>query len=581
MSSDGLTPASKIQIEIGLGVPMRDGAVLRADVFRASDDIRRPVILIRTPYGRQTRTHTDPGWALDVHEAARAGYAVVVQDTRGAFASEGHFSVFVSDADDGEDTIAWAARQPWSDGRVGMVGVSYLGLTQMLAAMRTPPALRAVVPGITGSECYDGWAYQGGAFNLGLSLSWGAGLAEAALRRREAEGEDIADDMARLAALRANPCDGLKRLPLVALPTEISALEEYGEWLAHPDRDSYWQETAINDRYDQIVTPGLHIAGLFDCFLKGTLENYVGLRRNAGTEHARENQRLIIVPWGHADWPNEVVGDLWLGPMASSAAPDLPQRTLEWMNAFLKGEPIDKQPRVSVFVMGTNDWREALDWPLPHAVQTPYFLRAGGNLSRSLPGDERPDEFVYDPSHPVPTVGGNTRISMGGLLQRMGPRDRREVEERDDVLTYTSQELDEDVEVIGPVSATLFVSSSALDTDFTAALIDVYPDGRAIGLADGILRLRYRDGLATPEPLVPGLVYEVEIDLVAVANVFKAGHRIRVEISSSNFPRFDRNPNTGGINAQASNGDLRKADQKVFHDTDHASHVSLPLVAVR
>lgn len=581
MTFDSRHEGRKILIDCGVGVPMRDGTLLRADVFRPSDENRNPVILIRTPYGRQTQTHTEPGWALDVYAAARAGYAVVVQDTRGAFHSEGEFRVFVNDAEDGEDTVEWAAGQSWSNGLVGMVGISYIGLTQMLAAMRAPAALNAIVPGVTGSECYDGWAYQGGAFNLGLSLSWGGSLAMADLRRRGAQGEDVSDDLARLSAMWAEPCAALERLPLVALPAEIPALDEYGCWLAHPDRDSFWRDTAMNERYGQMTTPALHIAGLFDCFLKGTLENYVGLRRSAATEHARENQRLIIVPWGHTPWPSEVVGDLWLGPMASPAAADLPRRTLAWMDAFLKGQLLEEQTRVRVFVMGVNEWREAADWPLPDAVRTRYFLRAGGDLTLRSPGHEAPDTFVYDPSDPVPTVGGNARISMGGLLQRMGPRDRLAVEERIDVLTYTSAELDEDMEVIGPVSATLFVSSSALDTDFTAALVDVYPDGRAIGLADGILRMRYRDGFGAPSLLVPEEVYEIEIDLVAVANVFKAGHRIRVEISSSNFPRFDRNPNTGGVNAQASQSDLRVARQRVFHDKAQPSHINLPLVPAR
>lgn len=559
-----------------VAVPMRDGAVLKADLFLPSGDGPFPAVLIRTPYGRATTVHTEPAWALNPFEAARAGYAVLVQGARGTFDSEGEFVEFLDESSDGEDTVAWTAAQPWCNGEVGMVGVSYLGITQLLAASAAPPALRAIVPGITSSEAYDGWIYQGGAFNLGLALSWGAARALERIERRALAGEDVAGERARVRSYFADPVAALEALPMTAIAEGVPSMSSFVDWLAHPSRDEYWERASVQAHYDQIAVPALHIGGLFDCFVQGTLANYVGLRRGARTAFARENQRLILVPWGHVTAPADQVGDLWLGPDANPEVAALPRETLAWMNRFLRGDLAAEDPRVRVFVLGSNTWRSAEDWPLPEAVATRWYLRSDGALSRDKPGAEDPDSFTYDPRDPVPTVGGNSRIAMGGLLAAMGPRDRSEVEERADVLTYTSDVLREDLEVVGPLTVTLSVASSAPDTDFTAALVDVYPDGRAIGLADGILRVRYRHGFEAPQLLTPGAVAEVTIDLVVVANVFKAGHRIRIEVSSSNFPRFDRNPNTGGPVAQATHNDLRPAHQVVYHEVGRMSYVTLP-----
>lgn len=569
-------PAADFTVHSTIAMPMRDGTTLKADLFLPGGDGPFPTILIRTPYGRSAALHSEPGWSLNIVEAARAGYAVLIQSARGTFDSDGEFVEFLDEADDGEDTVAWAAAQPWCNGDVGMVGVSYLGLAQLLAATTGPDALRAIVPSITASEAYEGWTYQGGAFNLGLALSWGAQLAQARLARRAQLGENIANEKARLEAIFADPVSALETLPLAALVDGISAMSTYADWLAHPSRDHYWAAGSVDGRYGQISVPALHTGGLYDCFLQGTLKNYVGLRDGAASEFARENQRLILTPWGHIGTPTDLVGDLWLGPEADFDFPALPSEVQEWMDTFVKGEPACGQARVKVFVMGSNTWRTSSDWPLPEATPCRWFLRSGGRLSQVEPGSEAPDDFTYDPRNPVPTTGGSTRIWLGGMLMGHGPRDRRLIELRPDVITYTSEILDRDLEMVGPVTVTLTVSSSAPDTDFTAALVDVHPDGRAIGLTDGILRMRYRNGFETPEFLTPGTEERIEIDLIAVANVFKAGHRIRVEVSSSNFPRFDRNPNSGGLVAAASEDDLREANQRVFHDGSRQSFITLP-----
>jgi putative CocE/NonD family hydrolase len=573
-----VTALGAVAVDFNVAVPMADGVELAADIFRPAAQGRYPVILIRTPYDKQVAAASMGAFGgLSPLRAAAEGYVVVVQDVRGTSASDGRLRHFRDEAEDGATTVAWAAAQEWSNGAVGMAGASYLGGTQLLAATRTPSALKAILPTWTASEYYDGWAYQGGAFQLGAMLSWGAGLAVADLFRREARGEDVSAGREALMATAADPWTAYEQLPLTALPGHVPLLSNYGDWLAHPDRDEFWRATAINERYGSIDVPALHIGGWSDIFLKGTLENYAGLRRGAASEHARANQHLLITPWGHGV-PNEVVGELWLGPEAG--APVLGRMgalTRAFLDTFVKGDGEFESPPVRLFVMGANRWRDEDDWPLARAVDTRLHLRAGGRLTREAPSaGEGCGTFLYDPAEPVPTVGGNTLMPGGGFF--MGPRDRRGVRDRLDVMLYTGDVLSHDLEVTGPVTATLHVATSARDTDFTVALVDVYPDGRAIGIADGILRLRYRNGFMEQRLAEPGEVYAIEIDLVATSNVFKAGHRIGVEVSSSNFPRFDRNPNHGGVIAEATEKDFVVARQHVFHDAGRPSYVTLPIV---
>jgi uncharacterized protein len=562
-------------IDYDVPVPMADGVVLRADVFRPSGAARHPVLLVRTPYDKRAVS----GFAaigLDPLAAVRRDYVVVVQDARGAFASDGNLRHFRDEADDGAASVAWAAAQEWSNGSVGMAGGSYVGATQLLASTKAPPALKAIAPVVTASEYYEGWTYQGGALQLGFALLWSVGMASADVARREQLGEDVSADREALESLAADPWAAYERLPLAALPRRVALLSNYGDWLAHPDRDEFWRETAINERYAAINVPALHVVGWHDIFLKGSLENYVGLRAHAATERARDNQRLIVAPWGHAT-PNEYSGDIWFGAAASPMALNLDEQHRVFFDAFLKGEPLPDQAPVRIFVMGANHWRDEDDWPLARAVETRFYLHAGGELSQVAPGDEPADEFSYDPRDPVRTIGGNTLIPGGGFF--LGPRDRRAIAGRADVLTYTSDVLAKDVEVTGRLVARLHVATSARDTDFTVALNDVYPDGRVIGIADGILRLRYREGFETQRLVTPGEVYEIDVDLVATSNVFKAGHRIGVEVSSSNFPRFDRNPNHGGVIAEATESDFVVATQRVFHDSGRPSYITLPVVS--
>jgi putative CocE/NonD family hydrolase len=469
------------------------------------------------------------------------------------------------DGPDGAATIAWAASQPWSNGRVGMIGGSYLGATQLLAASEAPPALRAIAPYVT-----SGWdtRYQGGAFRLGISLAWCAAMERDVLSRAGSADAAVAAQRERVGAILADLRAAYRRLPLSEVAgTSPWFASTYGAWLRGP-----WDGTTA-EHARAIRTPGLHIAGWHDFLLDNSLRVFGELRRTAATEHAREHQRLIVTPWGHGP-TGEVIGDVWLGPDAQL---DFFGAQLEWFDAWLKDEPLEGD-RVRIFVQGANRWRGEPDWPLSRARPSRWYLHAGGELSREAPRDAPPAEYAYDPANPVPTTSGQAGLLGADGAFAVGPRDRRALHDRPDVLLWVSPVLQEDYEATGPVHATLHVATSALDTDFTVALIDVHPDGRAIGVTDGILRLRYRDGLDRPQLAKPGRPYEIEIDMVATSTVFLAGHRIAVEISSSNFPRFDRNPNHGGEIPEATERDFVVARQTIFQDANRASHVTLPHV---
>jgi putative CocE/NonD family hydrolase len=577
MTQGNLGMKCAVAVEYDISVPMRDGVVLKADVYRPATSGKHPVVLVRTPYDKLATAQNAALRGFDPLTFARAGYAVVVQDVRGTGMSGGELHPFRAETSDGETTIEWAAAQAWSTGAVGMAGPSYLGATQLLAAVGAHSSLRVIAPFITASEYYDGWTYQGGALQLGFALSWAIRFAAAEAARQARAGRDVTAQVEVLDELLLDPWPLFERLPLMALPEHVPLLEagDFISWLNHPSRDAFWRSIALNERYGRFNVAALHVAGWHDIFLKGSLENYVGLRASAATSEARHAQHLIVGPWSHEP-PSEISGEVWFGGAASPQMVDLHGAHLGLFDAVLKESGTLAQPRVRIFVMGDNRWREEDDWPLSRAVETRWFLRSGGGLSREAPTDELPDEFVYDPRDPVRTVGGNTLLPGAGFFA--GPRDRRPVQRRPDVLSYASELLEHDLEVTGPVSARLCVSTSALDTDFTVSLNDIYPSGAVLGIADGILRLRYRDGLDAEHIAKPSEVYAIDVDLVATSNVFRTGHRIGIDVSSSNFPRFDRNPNHGGVNATATEADFKVARQLVHHSASCPSWVVLPVV---
>jgi putative CocE/NonD family hydrolase len=568
------------------GVPMktRDGVTLYSDIYRPKADGRFPVILMRTPYDKSA------SWAVGpAYQIAARGYVVIVQDVRGRYTSEGEWYPFRHEANDGFDAVEWAAALPSSDGKVGMMGGSYVGATQMLAAIAHPPHLAGICPMVTASNYHDGWTYQGGALEQWFDQNWTTQLAT--------------NTLWRLIAKNTNALLGAPTLPLThysafnytSLPAGADVTAQiapyYLDWLAHPDYDPYWKQWSIEEHFSDIRVPALHIGGWYDIFLAGTLRNYMGIKAHGGSDAARNNQRLLIQIGGHAGFGRHI-GDVEFGDEAVKF-PNT-EVVIAWYDYLFKGEQnefaTDKsstagQP-VRIFLMGANTYRQESDWPPPDAKPTRYFLHSGGSAN-SLRGDgglslwpakkETPDKFTYDPANPVPTIGGS--LCCDAEHYEPGPRDQRAAENRDDVLVYSSKPLGEDLEVTGPVTLELWVRSSAVDTDFTAKLVDVSPSGAAINLTDGILRMRYRDSQEKPEPMNPGQDYKISVDLWATSNVFKKGHTVRLEVSSSNFPRFDRNLNTGVD--QATSREFVSATNSILHDAEHPSALLVPVIPNR
>lgn len=571
-----------ITVETGVPVPARDGVALATDIYRPAGAGPVPVLVNRLPYKKETAIN------LTTLRLVEAGYAVVIQDTRGSHASPGAFNPFFQEPNDGADAIAWAAAQPWSNGRIGTIGASYVGATQWLAAGTTPEALLAMAPNITAADYYEGWTYQGGAFQLGFVLQWALGFALAEQQRRVRMGQAPQEAVEAIFSAIDRVGNLYRRLPLANMPVLEGPAPYYADWLAHAAYDDYWRRIAPRESYERITAPALNIGGWFDIFLNGTLANYQGMRRRGGSTAARAGQRLLIGPWSHGN-----VGYLYpeqdYGIRAGAETVDVTAAQIRWFDHWLKGidNGVERDRPVRIFVMGINRWREEEDWPLPDTRFRPYFLHSAGRansaggdgvLSTEEPGGEPEDAYLYDPRRPVPTVGGATLLPGSVIAANAGPRNQRAVEARDDVLCYTGTPLERALEVTGPVELVLHASSSARDTDFTGKLVDVAPDGRAEIVTDGILRARYRASFARPEPLEPGRVYELRLDLGATALVFAAGHRIRLEVSSSNFPRFDRNTNTGGTIAVEGEGDMVQAINRVYHDRTHPSHLLLPCI---
>jgi putative CocE/NonD family hydrolase len=574
----------EIIVEKDVEVTMRDGVALKTDVYRQAGEPGLPTLVQRLPYDKEFPALTN--YVLDVMRAAKEGYAVVCQDTRGRWASGGEFHPFFDEAADGADTLAWAAAQPWSSGALGMVGGSYFGATQWLAAAQGPEALRAIAPHVTSDDYYEGWAYQGGAFQLGFNLCWclfSLGLAEVV--RQMVAGAVTPDEFGSFVASVDANRELYWRQPLSDMPALREYAPYYFEWLAHPSYDDYWRAIAPKERHDQVAVPSLNIGGWYDLFLGGTLANYCGMKARGGSDAARR-PRVIVGPWSHANQTG-AYADRLFGTLANDVAFDLTAAQLRFFDEHLRGGGANPDAPVRLFVMGADVWRDEDDWPLPDTRYERFYLHSGGSansaagdgaLSPEQPFAEPEDVYLYDPRNPVPTTGGATFLPGLLVAANAGPRDQRAVEQRSDVLVYTTAPLERPLEVTGPVELVLHASSSAPDTDFTGKLVDVHPDGRATILTDGILRARYRDSPSEPAPLEPGRVYELKIDLWATSNVFAAGHRIRLEVSSSNFPRFDRNTNTGGTIAEERAQDVVQAVNRVYHDRERPSYVVLPLI---
>jgi putative CocE/NonD family hydrolase len=537
-------------------VPMRDGVKLCANIFVPKGSGRFPTILIRTPYNKGSSAG---GYQTFVDH----GFAVMVQDVRGKHHSEGVFDPLFQEGPDGSDTLDWIARQPWSNGEVGMLGGSYLGIAQWRVAVLNNPHLKAIFPAVSGCDEYrDRFYSSGGAFKLGHRLQWMAENMRAPDHRMPAFWEMV------------------QHLPLRTADRVATGLrvEMFQRVMDHPAHDAFWDAISVLDRIHEVRIPVFSVGGWYDNYVQSDLEAFSRLRPKTMASW------IVVGPWTHnISAPVKTVD---FGPHAL-----IPLRSyqLEWFEHWLKTAPVQRarrpfpHPPARIFVMGENRWREEKEWPLARTREVRYFLtsRRGANslegdgeLTRHAARHVSADRYIYDPRDPAPTMGG--AVCCNERVFPWGPMDQRPVEKRRDVLVYTSRPLRTDLEVTGTVTVRLYVSTSAPDTDFTAKLVDVYPDGRAINLTDGILRLRYRESLEKPVTSKPGEVYAIKIDAGVTSNVFKAGHRIRLEISSSNFPRFDRNLNTG--RAQADETEMRPANQTVWHGGARASYLALPVI---
>ena len=562
MDGNLFVPAG-IRARYDVKVPMRDGVALSADIyFPDGPGGPYPAILSRTPYDNIAERVV-----VDAIFFAQHGYVFVAQDVRGRHDSDGVFVPWVHEFEDGHDTIEWIGAQEWCDGNVGMSGGSYVGSVQWQAAVMGSPYLKAIAPKVIGNNLHESPHYQGGAFQLGWAATW---VLRTAARSTQTIDLYNWDQMFRT-------------LPIADIPEAAGKdIPYYQDWIDHPDYDEYWRRLAIDERYGDVAVPVLQVGGWYDFFTAGTFNNFVGVREGGGSEAARSNQKAVVGPWVHPVALTTHAGGVDFG---NDSVVDLRATELRWFDRWLKGEAngIDDEPPLRIFVMGANEWRDENEWPLARTAYTPFYLHSGGaarslagdgGLSTSPPGEEPPDRFAYNPDNPAPTVGGCTCCN--SEVVSWGAYDQRPVEYRGDVLVFTSEPLAEDLEVTGPVSVTLYASTDGPDTDFTAKLVDVHPDGYAVNLCDGIVRGRYRRSTARQELLEPGTIYEFTIDLWPTSNVFLAGHRIRVDISSSNFPRFDRNLNTGDVPGRGT--EMRTANQTVYHDAGRPSHILLPVI---
>ncbi|MBD3192326.1 MAG: CocE/NonD family hydrolase [Candidatus Heimdallarchaeota archaeon] len=506
-------------------VPMRDGIRLATDVYLPEDigeNEKLPTILVRTPYNKDGLTSFTLTYLI-------SRYAVVLQDMRGRFASEGIDMLFMNASTDGYDTIHWLAAQDWCNGRIGTFGPSALGITQYFMHLAQPPALKTQVIAIGTPDLYHSALYQGGAFREALVVGWLEGI-----------GSEY------------------------WLPT-IYQQENFS---------SFWENVTLTNKYSLVKTPAVHQAGWFDCFLQGTIDGFVGYQYES-EPMAQGKSYLVIGPWTHGRNFEEEQGEV------TFPANSKDDYTLTLANKFFKYYLKEKavnfhDDHIFYYCMGPdyegsagNFWRTTNDWPIP-TNYTAFYLHAGNQLSTEEPAEnEGADSYFYDPQHPVPTIGGNN------LNIAAGPYDQASLETRGDVITFTSEDLTENVEVTGRIKAYLWVSSNCTDTDFTVKLTDVYPDGRSMLIQDGIIRAKYRNNDSKPELLVPGEIVQVEVDLWSSSYIFNAGHKMRVVISSSNYPRFQANPNNGA--AIFTNNETLVANNTIYYDQNHPSHILLPI----
>ena len=553
-----------VEVKADVSAAMRDGTVLRADVYRPDAPGRYPVLLQRTPYSKDGENCVEQG-----HKLAERGYVVVQQDVRGRYRSDGEFqpgffSADHRDAEDGYDTVEWAAGLTWSTGKVGTFGGSYCGWTQWELAHTRPPHLAAMIPSAIAADLLD--REMSGVLRLGRVLWWSVNTLAPDVRRRlnEESGPTTTEEVERL-YLERDRSKWLWHLPLAEIPDEaLSGVgRHWRSWLADHASDHF----GFLERHRDVAVPALTTTGWYDQQI-GAIRNFTGMRANGMTGEARRGQRLIVGPWSHTtDFSSSQVGEVDFGP---DAVRDFLQMAADWFGHWLKGEStgVEEWPPVQIFVMGANRWRGEEEWPLARTEYTDYYLGGGGKLGLGAPSDEPPDSYDYDPRDPVMTL-----YSPRGQQE---PQNQRTLDGRRDILCYQTDPVEEPIEVTGPVTVHLWAASSARDTDFVVKLMDVWPDGFVQELCYGIVRARYRESFTSPSLIEPGRTYEYTIRVSPTGNLFRRGHRIRLDVSSSDFPNFDRNHNTGGDDYAETT--LVTARQTIYHDRQRPSRVVLPVI---
>jgi putative CocE/NonD family hydrolase len=607
---------------------MRDGVTLATEVYSpTSPSGRLPVILQRTPYNRFPPGPGSNCASPDFIYLASHGYVALSQDTRGRYRSNGVMDAMQQEARDGYDAVEWAAVQSWSNGNVGMFGGSYVGLTQWQPAIHTPPHLKAIAPMITASDYHDHWTYVNGAFDLWFGQSWllltFAG--EQYMRNLEAQGKTPAEVTALTTAWLAKGRSEILTKWVWQLPlSSFNVFREgnpqplapyYYDWLNHPNYDAYWAKMDVEPRYQDVKVPTLNIGWWYDIFQIGTVRNFQFMQKEGGTAAARQGTQLVMWAQCHACPPGTKAGDIDFGAQNQY---DLNALYVRFFDRWLKGieNGVDKEPAAKLFVMvppdagtqGSGFWINSETFPLPGTRTDKLLLQSGGHANgasgdgvlvrasaATRHGDEddnegdndgengrgstgRVDRFVYDPRNPVPTKGGD--MCCINDLMPSGAFNQADIEKRNDVLVYTSAPLTENLAVIGQVNVKLWAITSAPDTDFTAKLVDVHPDGYAQNILDRLVRARYRRGSKFPPSFIqPGKAYGYDIELGNTATVFKVGHRIRLEISSSNFPHYVRNQNTREDVGTSTR--MQTAQQVILHDGEHRSLLALPVAPIK
>jgi putative CocE/NonD family hydrolase len=577
-------------------VQMRDGVLLATDVYVPAKSGRYPVILQRTPYGLQLGHGCFAALSGGMAFWAEHGYVGVNQDVRGTFRSQGTFTPIFQEQNDGYDAVEWAAAQPWSDGRVAMSGTSYFGVTQWQAALTAPPHLTAFTPGQTATDYHDNWTYQNGVFDLWFGQSWILQFFAPDSYRRQliAKGMSHADALAAsnryLAEKRAEIPQWVSMVPLTDVSAFRTLAPYYYEWLAHPDYDDYWAKVDVEAQFNRVKAPALVNGAWGDLFAVGSVRSFEGMRTKAGTPAAREGTMLVMESAGHGGAGVVTYRDESERGDNPSTLRDL---QLRFYDHYVKGidNGIEREPRVQLFVQvppdsgtqGSGFWITGDTFPLPGTEKVIFHLRSGGRantrfgngvLDRKQSPDGSDDTFVYDPANPVPSHGGGLCCLSLGFYMNSGAQDQSLLELRNDVLVYTSAPLEEDLPAIGPVKVKFWATTTAPDTDFVAKLVDVHPSGFAQNILERVLRARFRNGSKKPPvPVVPGQAYEYEIDLGYTATMFKAGHRVRLDITSSKFPHLARNHNTGGD--PSTDARFSAATQTIHHGPGRPSYLEL------